>query len=157
MPKSLYGLDMEFPAKLTKLVEGCGLSHRALGRAVNGQSASTVGRWMAGQSKISLQDAAKLARVLGVSLDYLGNDEQDRPDPPIISEDEAVLLRVFRASGLSVDEAIALFTGRAAAVGPARVVRVVPMEGPFGPIVPHTPPEPSATVTGKANGPKPVR
>jgi transcriptional regulator with XRE-family HTH domain len=56
---------------------------------------SGVSRWIAGTQKITLERAMIVAKKLGVTLDYLMDDEQDEPVdrlPP----DEVNVLNVYR-------------------------------------------------------------
>jgi transcriptional regulator with XRE-family HTH domain len=103
---------MTFDQKLIKLCEERGWKQANLARAVDSVSRNTVSRWWNGEIKPFDDEALKLARILGVSLDYLADDELDEaPAPPVLPPDEQFVLRVYRnlkadpAQGLDEDEA----------------------------------------------------
>jgi transcriptional regulator with XRE-family HTH domain len=93
---------MEFHAKLRRLIKKRRYSHAAVAAELR-CSRSAIGKWARGESKPDLDLAARLAAVLGVSLDYLADDAQDDPTP-LLSDDERHILRI--AKTMEADEAI---------------------------------------------------
>lgn len=72
-----------------------------------GLVASAISEATAGKRRLYVDQAFKVARALGVSLDFLADDAQDEPprqDGP--SEDDQYVLRVFHALGIDADEAV---------------------------------------------------
>lgn len=78
---------MEFHAKLAMLCESKRFTNSDLARA-SGASKAAVGSWMAGTCKPTLDAALRVARVLGVSLDYLADDSQDGAIEAVVLDDE---------------------------------------------------------------------
>jgi len=56
-----------------------------------------------GKHALRLGNALKVARALGVSLEYLADEDMKEPPPPAIGADELALLRLARLLG--IDEA----------------------------------------------------
>jgi transcriptional regulator with XRE-family HTH domain len=87
-----------------------------------GISQSSLSEAIAGKRKLKLDQALKVARALGVSLDYLADDAQDEPPRPL-SRDEEAVLDLFHALGLSRAEALRRLasqpTGEQSAAAPA--------------------------------------
>lgn len=102
---------MELGPKLRKLMDLNRLSQEGLARQV-GVSQNQVSRWARGVNVPDIRQARLIATALRVSVDYLADDAQDDPAPPPLNDDEAWLIRTYRASGLTLDEALALFTRR---------------------------------------------
>jgi transcriptional regulator with XRE-family HTH domain len=73
--------DVELPLKIRMLRDRHGLNNARLARLV-GTTDQQVGRWCSGAYPPNLRQAVGLARVFGVSLDYLADDAQDEPPPP---------------------------------------------------------------------------
>ena len=67
---------MRFEEKLRKQMLIQGLNQQRLSRA-SGVSDSEVSRILGGKSQPGLENALKLARAVGVSLDYLADDSVD--------------------------------------------------------------------------------
>lgn len=67
---------MKFEEKLRKEMLLKGFNQQRLARA-SGVSDSEVSRILAGKSQPGLENALKLARAVGVSLDYLADDRLD--------------------------------------------------------------------------------
>lgn len=76
---------MRFEEKLRKEMLVRGFNQQKLARA-SGVSDSEVSRILAGKSQPGLENALKLARAVGVSLDYLADDTLDL-DPASRSSD----------------------------------------------------------------------
>jgi transcriptional regulator with XRE-family HTH domain len=94
--------------KIRTLATSRGLDKAGLARLID-SSQTTVGPWWNGTKRPDLSNALKLAKALGVPLEFLADDDLDVPSvlPPIASEispDEAALLEVVRASGVSARE-----------------------------------------------------
>jgi transcriptional regulator with XRE-family HTH domain len=92
---------MSFQAKLRDTMTARGLNQQKLARA-SGVSDSEVSRILAGKSQPGLENALKLARAVGVSLDYLADDRLDadpmaESSPPDPWEAESV--RIVREMG----------------------------------------------------------
>jgi transcriptional regulator with XRE-family HTH domain len=101
--------------KLRALVDARDLSLRDVGRDV-GVSYQTVARWLGGVNRPKAAQALALARLLGVSLDYLLDDAQDDPHPGRLTDDERIILRL--AAKLTPDEAIRRLMAAEPAVAP---------------------------------------
>ena len=93
---------MKFAAKLKSLMIERRFSQAELGNRL-GCSQNLVGRWTRGVSVPSLSLAALLARILGVELEYLGDDSLDHPTS---SPAEVAAVKLVRALRLDEDEVI---------------------------------------------------
>jgi transcriptional regulator with XRE-family HTH domain len=98
---------MRFAEKLYKQMLLKGLNQQKLAR-LSQVSDSEVSRILGGKSQPGLENAFKLARAVGVSLDYLADDALDedpiqRPDP--LPPDEREIVEISRELGHK-------FTGR---------------------------------------------
>jgi transcriptional regulator with XRE-family HTH domain len=93
--------DMTFPEKLQKRLDELGWNQADLVRRT-GVDKSTVSYWF--QNKTNrfprLGEAAKLAHILGVSVDYLADDQLDEPAPPLGAA-EALAVEMIRTLNLS--------------------------------------------------------
>lgn len=49
----------------------------------------------------TLAQALRVARALGVSLDYLADDEQDQPPTPAVTDEERVILDMVHTLGVA--------------------------------------------------------
>ena len=98
-----YG-DMVFHEKLKALMKRHRYSQTDVAKGVD-VSQSLVSLWTKGKSVPALDDAARLAKFLGVGLDYLGDDEMDDPPASEFSESERALIELVRAMGLDRREA----------------------------------------------------
>ncbi len=104
---------MTFDEKVTSLCEARGWNQSDLARAVGGVSKNTVSRWWNGAVRPFDDVALRLSRALGVTLDYLADDEMD--EFPAASEgltdDERFVLENYRslkaAGAINRDTAIA--------------------------------------------------
>lgn len=72
---------MKLPLKIRMLRDRHGLNNARLAKLV-GTTDQQVGRWCSGAYAPRLREAVCLARIFGVSLDYLVDDAQDEPPPP---------------------------------------------------------------------------
>lgn len=91
--------DMTTGEKIERLMEAKGLSRARLAQLA-GVSKSTVTNWCEGGS-LKLNAAWKVARTLGVSLDFLADADLSEPPPPALSDDEAALLPLIRDLGVA--------------------------------------------------------
>ena len=111
---------MTFNEKLRMLCGKHNLTQLALTEAMQGPTKAAIWRWFNGREP-SLSEAAKLANVLGVSLDYLGDDNRDYPNEdeitlPGTKSEQFALKAVIRQIGpeealnrLALDHAGAVF------------------------------------------------
>ncbi len=94
---------MELKLKLKNLMYGKGLNGQKLAR-LSQVSDSEISRILQGKSRPGLDNALRLAQALGVSLDYLANDEleSEPPDPvDAISPEERRILFMIHKIGCS--------------------------------------------------------
>ena len=94
---------MELKEKLQAQMTRLGLNGQKLAR-VSGVSDSEISRILNGKSRPGLENGFRLARAMGVSLDYLADDALDadplaHADP--LSQDEREVLELARAIGLT--------------------------------------------------------
>jgi transcriptional regulator with XRE-family HTH domain len=103
---------MGYAEKLQQVCALKGLDQSTLAEAV-GLSRSSISRILSGSQEPKLGVAWNLARVLGVSLDYLADDTQEA-DPGAawvrLSEDELTILKLVRRLGVeaAMDRLLAL-------------------------------------------------
>lgn len=97
--------------KILAVAESKGIGQNELERLAK-LPANRISKYLGGQGDLSLDYAVRMASVLGVSLDTLALGVIAPPPGPPLTEDEQFLLRFFRASGLSGDEAVAILSGR---------------------------------------------
>lgn len=99
---------MDFAAKLKKLIKDKGWNKAILAERI-GTSKSSAGRWVDGKVRPYDPIVVQIARVLGVSLEYLLDDnisEQPKADTP----EERALIGAFRGTGLTLGEAAEILT-----------------------------------------------
>jgi transcriptional regulator with XRE-family HTH domain len=104
-----YGM-MEFHEKLQKLLDDRNLSQEITGKMV-GYSQGLVSRWCRGKNTPDIFQGRDLARLLGVSLDYLVDDSLDDPPEPEFTHDERHIIEVIRAMGLNKMRILRLLIG----------------------------------------------
>ncbi|CEF48286.1 unnamed protein product [uncultured bacterium] len=95
-----------------------------------GLPATTISKWKSvDQVKVPRLDYAwLLADLLGVPLDYLADDRQDRPPGPALTEEERDVLKAARRLGY--DEAMNRLLGKSApAPAPAPAPAIRPIGG----------------------------
>jgi transcriptional regulator with XRE-family HTH domain len=97
---------MRFPDKLDRLIARCGKSQSAIARETGiGQSA--ISAMTRGSRRPFMDQALRLARAVGTSLDYLADDAQDEPPQSSgLPEDERAVVKLYRALGLDEAEAL---------------------------------------------------
>lgn len=102
---------MEFSEKIRRLLKAHRLSQADLAKSL-GTNQQQVSRWLDAKAPPKAAYLLRLARALGVTVDYLIDDAQDEPAPgPGLHPDEAYLVRVVRGIGLNFEEAIARLWG----------------------------------------------
>lgn len=76
---------MRFDRKLRHLMVERDIGQEALAKAA-GVSQSSISRWLSGSHLPQIDAASRIAREMGVSLDWLADDEAEWPPPaPIYS------------------------------------------------------------------------
>lgn len=95
---------MRLQEKFPILLELRGLKQADVAR-LTGIDPGAVSRIKTGEWTPPIEKALRLARALGVSVDYLIDPDQDDPPPPLLSEDEADVLRTMRDYALTREEA----------------------------------------------------
>jgi transcriptional regulator with XRE-family HTH domain len=89
-----YGRDMELKDKLQTLMARRALNGQKLARS-SGVSDSEISRILQGKSRPGLDNAFRLARSVGVTLDYLADDslevEPPRPEDNLSPDERKVL------------------------------------------------------------------
>lgn len=100
--------DMTIGEKLARLVQ----NQSRLSRDT-GLTQSAISDAISGKRRLYVDQAAKIARALRISLDYLTDDAMDDPpmSPDPRSEDEEAVLLVYRSLRLSKEEAIRRLAG----------------------------------------------
>ena len=92
---------MELKIKLKNLMNGKGLNGQKLAR-LSQVSDSEISRILQGKSRPGLDNALRLARALGMSLDYLADDNLDAepPEPAdSLSPEERKILSITQKIG----------------------------------------------------------
>lgn len=110
---SIFG-TMGYAEKLQKLCALRGLDQSALAERV-GLSKSSMSRILSGVQEPKLRLAHELARVLGVTLDYLVDDSLElEPSGQLVllNDDEVAILKMVRRLGhdTSIDRLLAVAT-----------------------------------------------
>jgi transcriptional regulator with XRE-family HTH domain len=100
-----YGA-MTIADKLTRLITNQSEVARKTGVAQ-----SAISEASSGKRRLYVDQAMKIARALGVSLDYLADDAQDEPAPSSITADEERVLWLVRELGLTAGELARRLTG----------------------------------------------
>jgi len=93
---------MDFATKLSRLCWHCSYSQRALAEALGVVSKSTVSNWMTGKTDPKLRELAALARLFGVSVDYLVKDELEEPGGDGLGESQRRVLWAAETVGYDV-------------------------------------------------------
>lgn len=78
---------MRFDRKLRHLMVERDIGQEALAKAA-GVSQSSISRWLSGSHLPQIDAASRIAREMGVSLDWLADDDAEWPPPaPIYNSD----------------------------------------------------------------------
>lgn len=115
-----------FGEKLTAAMEKGGFTQQSLGRLL-GTGRNTVHRWTNNKSLPPPEYLLRLARALGVPVEFLIDDEIDSL-PPAQSGDEAFVMSLVREMGFAEAKRRLLATGRITSpdlVSPAEELRRV--------------------------------
>jgi transcriptional regulator with XRE-family HTH domain len=89
---------MDFPTKLRIRLKQMGLTQGTFAELV-GTSQSNVSDWMRKKSVPTLPLAQRAAKALGVTMDYLFDEEIEEMPRPALTPEEQVLLDVTRKLG----------------------------------------------------------
>ena len=99
---------MKMVEKILRLIDERGWTQTAF-ESMAGLAKNRITKWIDGQGEPKASQAGRMARLLGVTTDYLVRDDLD--DPAAIaglSEDDRMILRTIHAVGLDADEVIRL-------------------------------------------------
>jgi transcriptional regulator with XRE-family HTH domain len=104
---------MTFAEKTRALLKAQRLSQSELAERL-GTNQPQVCRWLEANTPPRGDYLLKLARVLGVTADYLIDpDQEEPPKPAVLPDDERYLLQLYRDLGLSREEAARALAGAA--------------------------------------------
>lgn len=90
----------KFGDKISKAIGGTTLAKHRLSADL-GLGKNTVGRWCSGESVPSADGVFRIARYLGLTADYLLDDELDEPPAPDVTPDERAVLQIVRELGVA--------------------------------------------------------
>lgn len=102
--------NMDFHKKFRSLYRKHRYSQEDLAQELD-VSQNLISLWSRGKGLPDLKQAAVLARLLQVDLNYLADDAVDEPSA-IISEDDRSLIRACKALHLDYDEALRRLAGQ---------------------------------------------
>lgn len=115
---------MRFGQKIRKARRDRGLTQGDIA-AESGLVPSAISGIESGERRPYVDQASRIAKALGVSLDWLADDDRDDEPRETTSEDEQIL-RVIRAAGVTFDDLVAWVASRDR--GP-RLIREVDLRG----------------------------
>jgi transcriptional regulator with XRE-family HTH domain len=92
---------MTFGEKVAKLVDRAGITQKDLATSL-GLSESRVSEWLHRGTAPKLTVAARLAKILGVPVDYLADDDQDEPPSATRTDQERRILEIAAMLGYEV-------------------------------------------------------
>jgi transcriptional regulator with XRE-family HTH domain len=95
---------MEFAKKLSRLLKDHRYSQEMLARELD-VSQNQISKWCRGVTIPDLKESAAIARIFGVSMEWLADDAADYPAPVELTERERDVLKAVRALG-DPDEAL---------------------------------------------------
>lgn len=99
-------VSMTLLQKIEKLIKDKGLTQETVEQSC-GLSHGRISKWKDGVGEPTAKQAWRLAMFLGVAIEYLVNDDIDKPFRVHgLNEDESTVLRTMSALGLDGDEAI---------------------------------------------------
>lgn len=87
--------------KINQMLSGLGMNQTELAESI-GESSKSVHRWLTGKTKKPIPNVMaiiKIARVLGVPVEYLLDDSMDEPTHAALPIEEQSIAEVFRAFG----------------------------------------------------------
>lgn len=123
-----YHRVMRWIDRALKVAKQRGLTQRDIARAA-GVEYPRVNQWKTGKGRVFLDQAAKIATALGVSLDWLAGEDKAAEGPvpePVdaisAEPDVKLLLRAIELRGLTVAQAIDRILTAEPGGAPARVV-----------------------------------
>lgn len=96
---------MNFAAKLKLLMKQHRYSQNDVAARVD-VSQSLVSMWTTGKSVPAMYEAARLAKLLNVDVEFLADDAQDEPAPAEFTEGERAIIELIRAMRLERQEAL---------------------------------------------------
>jgi transcriptional regulator with XRE-family HTH domain len=130
---------MTFQDKLKKMRQSRGWSQNRVAIAILDYpevqvSKSKISDWEIGKFLPNLREIAVLSRVFGVAPQYWIVDEMEDPNPPYLSKDDEMTLRITRAAKVTPDQLIEiLLKGREVASPTVSTREVAPKQGEVGP------------------------
>lgn len=96
----------KFPEKMAALMRSKKLTTTKLGELLS-VNQSGISQLSSGKRRPSAEQAFLLSRAFGVSVDYLLDDEMDKPSSlPGLSESDRLILEAVRGLKLSASEAV---------------------------------------------------
>jgi transcriptional regulator with XRE-family HTH domain len=96
---------MDAMAKIEKLLGAKRWKQNAFEKAAV-LAENRISKWKDGQGEPTLRQAYRMARLLGVPLDYLADDALQEPSSSGLTDDERAILDLFRALGLDRAEGL---------------------------------------------------
>ena len=106
---NLSGMDMV--EKILTLIDRKGMTQSALERAI-GLSDGRITKWKNGVGEPTARNAREIARLMGVTVDYLVDDDQAEPvAAPRLTDAEMTALDLVRELGLEKGDVIRRLAG----------------------------------------------
>jgi transcriptional regulator with XRE-family HTH domain len=103
---------MTLKEKVDKLWVARGRSQASLATLI-GVSPQRMSLWMNGTGAPKPEQLLRMARAIGVSVDYLADDAAEAPPPPAITDDERYLIQLIRDLNVSRKDAARALTDAA--------------------------------------------
>jgi transcriptional regulator with XRE-family HTH domain len=91
--------------KIARLLEEQGIGQLAFERRA-GLPPNRISKWKAGQGQPTGRQLVAMARLLGVTAEYLADDRLTSPVAAGLTEDQRHILRVVRTLGIDADTAV---------------------------------------------------
>jgi len=95
---------MEMIQKIRRAIDARGITQDALERSI-GLPQGRISKWAGGQGEPTARQAWRIARAIGVPLEYLIDDEMTEPGAAL-DYDTRALVDTYQALGLDLREAI---------------------------------------------------